>query len=408
MKGRPRGASPEEETGRRAPSGEGQTPPAAEGDPPRRVVVTAATGYTGGLVAEELARSELPFLLTARRPDALEERAREVGGAPARVVDVTEPASLEACLRPGDVVVNCAGPFTELGGPVVRCCVGAGAHYLDTTGEQPFMKEVEDRWGGAARDAGVAVVNGMAFEYALGDAAGALAARGLERPLERLDVVYGWRAGAEATTPGTRASMVRVLSRRGWALEGGRWRREPVARRRCRVRMPDGARRQAMSFPAGEVVTVPRHVDVRTVRGWIVAGGGTVTVAHRLSPLLPAVAGLLEPLLDRLARSGPAGPDEAERRRGRFDVVAAAAGDAGRRRSVAVGGRDPYGVTASLIVRAARALLAADRPDGAGRPGDAPAGVAAPSQLLDPEALLGGLDAFDVAWGEAPDAGPLG
>lgn len=366
------------------------------GGSPPRVVVTGATGYTGGLVARELASSDVPFWLTARSPDALEERARAVGGATTRTVDVTEPGALSACLRPGDVVINCAGPFTELGEAVVRCCLEVGAHYLDTTGEQPFMKRIADRYGRAAREAGVAVVNGMAFEYALGDAASALAARDLERPLERVDVVYGWQAGAAATTPGTRASAVRVVSRRGWALEGGRWEREPVARRRRRVRLRGGPALQAVSFPAGEVVTVPRHVEVETVRGWIVTGRATARIANLLSPLLPAAARFLEPVLDRLARVGPEGPDEEARRRGRFDIVAAAVGAEGGRRTVAVSGRDPYGLTAAVIVRGARALLA----------GGGAAGVLAPSRVVSPEELLDGLDAFGVEWGEAPEAGP--
>jgi short subunit dehydrogenase-like uncharacterized protein len=368
--------------------------------PPGRAVLVGATGYTGRLVARELASADLPFVLAARRPGPLEEVAREVGGAPTRTVDVTEPGALASALEPGDVLVNTVGPFVELGEPVVRASVGAGAHYLDTTGEQTFMKRTADRWHAPARQAGVAVVNGMAFEYALGDAAAALASRGLGRPLDRVDVVYGWRAGAASTSAGTRASMVRILGRRGWALEDGGWRREPVARRRRRVRLPGGAELEAMSFPAGEVVTVPRHLEVGTVRGWIVAGRWTVRIARLLSPALPVAARLAEPLLDRLARRGPEGPTREQRRSGRFDVVATAVGPEGGRRSVAVSGRDPYGLTAAVIVRGARALLArADGPEG---------GVLPPSRVVEPDDLLGGLGRFDVEWGEAPEAGPAG
>lgn len=374
--------------------------------PSGRAVLVGATGYTGRLVARELASSDLPFVLAARRPDALDEVARAVDGAPTRTVDVTEPGTLAPALEPGDVVLNTVGPFVELGEPVVAAAVEAGAHYLDTTGEQTFMKRVADRWHAPARQAGVAVVNGMAFEYALGDAAAALAARGLERPLDRVDVVYGWRADAASTSAGTRASMVRILGRLGWALEDGAWRREPMARRRRRVRLPGGAELEAMSFPAGEVVTVPRHLDVGTVRGWIVAGRWTVRIARLLSPALPVAARLAEPLLDRLASRGPEGPTEEQRRSGRFDVVATAAGAGGGRRSVAVRGRDPYGLTAAVLVRGARSLLG--REAGGARAGDdgPEVGVLPPSRVVGPAELLDGLGRFEVKWREAPDAGP--
>lgn len=362
-----------------------------------RVVVVGATGYTGELIARELARAQMPFVLTSRSPEALDRVASEAGGVPVRTVDVTEPRTLEACLRPGDVVINTAGPFVDLGEPVVRCCVRSGAHYLDTTAEQAFMKRIADGYDRPAREAGVAVVNAMAFEYALGDAAARLAAAGLDAPLRRVDVVYAWRADAAATSAGTRASILRIASRPGWGLEDGRLRREPVARRRGRFRFPGGAELAAMSFPSGEVVTVPRHLDVDTVRGWVVAGRWTVRIAGLLAPVLPPAARLLEPGLERLARRGPRGPTEEQRRTGRFDVLTTVGSTDGRRRSMVVGGRDPYGVTAAVIVRGAKEILGA---------GDPPSGTLSPSQVVAPAELLDRLGRFEVGWGEAPAAGP--
>ncbi|WP_131785770.1 hypothetical protein [Frankia symbiont of Coriaria ruscifolia] len=38
--------------------------------------------------------------------------------------------------------MNCAGPFLELGEPVVRAAIAAGCHYVDTSAEQMFVKGV--------------------------------------------------------------------------------------------------------------------------------------------------------------------------------------------------------------------------------------------------------------------------
>lgn len=368
---------------------------------PARVVLVGGTGYAGGLVARELADAGLPFLLTGRDPGKLRRRADELEAeVPTRRVDVTEPATLAGCLRPGDVVVDCAGPFTDLGETVVETCVRSGAHLVDTTGEQRYMMRIRDGWHARAREAGVAVVNALAFEYALGDCAAELAAEGLARPLRRVEVVYGWRGDATATTPGTRASIVRVLARRGWVLADGEWRLEPPARRRGRARLPGGAVRDAISFPAGEVVTVPRHLDVRTVRGWLVTGAGTARAASVLSPVLPPVVRLLTPVLDRLARRGPEGPTAEQRRRGRFDVVVAAEGDRGEVRTLGLSGRDPYGLTAALVGRGAAALLAR------ARGGEGPTGALAPAQLLDAREALEALRPLGLEVAETPEAGP--
>jgi short subunit dehydrogenase-like uncharacterized protein len=376
-------------------------PETERADAPARVVLVGGTGFTGGLVARALGDAGLPFLLTGRDPARLRRRAGELGGGPpTRRVDVTEPATLAGCLRPGDVVVDCAGPFTELGEAVVETCVRAGAHVVDTTGEQRYMMRIRDGWHARARRAGVAVVNALAFEYALGDCTAELAADGLVRPLRRLEVVYGWRGDAAVTTPGTRASIVRVMARRGWALADGEWRLEPTARRRGRARLPGGAVRDVISFPAGEVVTVPRHLDVRTVRGWLVTGSATARAASFLSPVLPPAARLLTPILDRLARRGPEGPTEEQRRRGRFDIVVTAEGDDGELRTLGLSGRDPYGLTATLAARGAGALLARSRGDGG------PSGVLAPAELLDARELLEGLRSQGLEVAEAPGAGP--
>ena len=103
------------------------------------LIVIGATGFTGRLVAHEAARTPTPVILAARDPGRLAEVAEEAGIATTQRVDVTEPSSLVRLIRPGDAVINTAGPFTELGEPVVEACIAAGAHYMDTTGEQPFM-----------------------------------------------------------------------------------------------------------------------------------------------------------------------------------------------------------------------------------------------------------------------------
>jgi short subunit dehydrogenase-like uncharacterized protein len=407
---------------------------------PPHIVLVGSTGYTGSLVARELAGGDVPFVLAGRDGGKLERLAASLSAAGAghagsqtgaqapgaageksgsagppragatppstATVDVTRPETLKSLLRPGDVVVSCAGPFLELGEPVIRACIEAGAHYLDTTGEQRFMKRVVDRYDEAAREAGVTVANAMAFEYALGDAAAALAADGLGRPLRLVELVYGWTGGAAATSRGTRASILRIMAAPGLAYRDGAWVPERAARRRTVVELPDGSRRPAITLPTGEIVTVPRHLDVRGVRGWAVTGGLTARAATLLSPVLPALVRSLLPLLDRWARGGAAGPSEAERRSGEFEIVARATGAGGRTRTVAVRGQDPYGLTAAIITAGARRLAGGGLPDG-GLPGgegrsdgetDVPAGVQPPVRLLPPADLRRVLEGRGLRW----------
>jgi short subunit dehydrogenase-like uncharacterized protein len=343
------------------------------------IVLVGATGYTGRLVATELRRQGQPFVMAGRDPARLEALAAEIGNAATpHPVNVRDQEALSALLQSGDVVINCVGPFTELGEPVVRACIEAGASYVDTSGEQAFLRNVHGRYDEAARDANVAVVPGMAFEYALGDCATSIAGMGMARPLRSVDVIYAWRD--PVTSRGTRRTAIRMLGRRGITLDHGRILVRAHGRRRRGVSLASGAPMEAVSFNSGEVVTVPRHMDAETVRGWAVIGARTARIAPVLAPALPLAVTLFRPLIEAIATRRP-DPTSDERQVSLFTIRIEVHDRIGLRRAVELRGRDPYGITAAAIVAGARRAMESD----------APRGVLAPAQLVNPRRFLAGL-----------------
>jgi short subunit dehydrogenase-like uncharacterized protein len=363
-----------------------------------RVILLGATGFTGQLIAQELAADGTPAVLAARDRAKLERLSAATGGLSTAVVDAADEAALAGAFRRGDVVINCVGPFTRFGEPVVRAAIGAGAHYLDTTGEQEFMQRTLLRYDRPAREAGVVVVNAMAFEYALGCCVAAVVARSLEGPVGSLDVVYSWRMGPGSASAGTRRSVLQVLTGPTLAYDQGEWRRERMGRRRRLVDLPGEGTRLAVNFPAGEVVTLPGHLDVRAVRGWISVGRASGYALALLGPLLPAVAGPLRRPLDWLLGLGPEGPGEGERAASRFTIVVEAVPVEGEEARGVLRGVDPYGLTAAIASRGARRILGLA--DAAGRPllpdadrprPDLPSGVLDAARLMDPSSFLDAL-----------------
>ena len=98
-----------------------------------RIVLYGATGYTGALTAQALAAGGVRLVLAGRdqgRLSALAARLAQAGGGTepeTAVVDAERPGPLRDLLGPGDVLVSTAGPFLQVGRPIVAAAVDAGA-----------------------------------------------------------------------------------------------------------------------------------------------------------------------------------------------------------------------------------------------------------------------------------------
>ncbi len=75
-----------------------------------RIVSFGATGYTGSRTAEALVAAGAAPVLAGRDPARLDALAGRLGGLSTARADVTDPASVRALLRPGDVLVTTVGP----------------------------------------------------------------------------------------------------------------------------------------------------------------------------------------------------------------------------------------------------------------------------------------------------------
>jgi short subunit dehydrogenase-like uncharacterized protein len=146
------------------------------------VVVFGATGITGRQVAaylaERTAGDGARWAAAARDPAKLERVLGEVGvTAPETIVaDLNDTGSLAAMASSAQVVLNLCGPYTLYGRPVIEACVSGGAHYVDLTGEIPFVREMIDAFDASAAQAGVKVVQVCGFEALPADLAVLLAA----------------------------------------------------------------------------------------------------------------------------------------------------------------------------------------------------------------------------------------
>ena len=315
------------------------------------IVLFGATGYTGELAARALVARGAAPVLAARSQDRVEALADELGGLEFAVADVERPATVRALVEAGDVLVSTVGPFVRWGEPAVHAAIDAGAHYLDSTGEPPFIRAVFERHGATAEAAGVGLLTAFGYDYVPGNLAGALALR--EAGERAVSVDVGYFVGGDAQpSGGTRASSVGMLAEPAYAFTGGRLVTERTARS---LRSFDG--RPAMSVGATEQFALPRvHPGLRDARVWLGWFGPAsrplqaISAATAIATKLPGVRGAIGAVGGRLVKGSTGGPDAATRARARSQIIAVASDRAGvALATVRLEGDNPYDFTGAML-----------------------------------------------------------
>ena len=188
------------------------------------MVVFGATGVTGREVARYLAGTGARWGAAGRDQAKLERTLADVGAEPTETIaaDVGDPDSLAAMAASASVVLNLVGPYTNRGRPVIEACIEAGTHYVDLTGEIPFVREMVEDFDVAATEAEVKVVQVCGFEALPPDLAVQLAAETArerwDAELERIDVTIaitaqppGMPRASDAISGGTFQSMAEAV-----------------------------------------------------------------------------------------------------------------------------------------------------------------------------------------------------
>jgi hypothetical protein len=188
--------------------------------PQPRVVVYGASGYTGKLIAEYLARARIPFVAAGRDAERVRAAMASVPGLERVEVPVAAVAHERTALRRlftgAAVVVNVVGPFGQLGRPVAEAALDAGCHYLDTTGEQDWVKLVRDELGAAFAARDLLVAPATAWMWAAGQL---VAEACLDVPgVDSLDIVY---APNGAPTIASTLSFLRMCTKDQYLLVNG-------------------------------------------------------------------------------------------------------------------------------------------------------------------------------------------
>jgi short subunit dehydrogenase-like uncharacterized protein len=139
------------------------------------IVIHGATGFTGRLVAEYMAKrypngsnAEGIRWAMGGRSLAKLQAVRDEIGAPADTplveTDVANAQSLQALMQRTALVLTTVGPYQLYGSELVAACASSGVHYVDLCGEPAWMRLMIDAHAAAAAKSGARIVFSCGFD----------------------------------------------------------------------------------------------------------------------------------------------------------------------------------------------------------------------------------------------------
>jgi saccharopine dehydrogenase (NAD+, L-glutamate forming) len=369
---------------------------ASRSDPPSDreldLVLFGATGFTGRLTAEYLARHASDGLRwgLAGRSQAKLEGLREhlvtvddsLGDLPLLTADVDDDVSLKDVANRARVVITTVGPYLRYGEPLVAACAQAGTDYVDLTGESEFVDRTYVAHHTTAQQTGARLVHACGFDSIPHDLGAYFTVQQLpdDVPITLRGVV---RAGA-MISGGTFHSAMNGFSRIRHARAAYAARREieprPEGRRSRAVRGnphhdsvlgrwllplptidPTIVARSGAALPAyGPDFRYSHFAGTKTLR--YAVGGASTVAALGLAAQVPP---LRRALLGRVPQGE--GPDAGRRAKSWFTVDFVGEGGGQTVRTRVSGGDPGYDETAKMLAESALCLAFDDNPRTAGQ-----------------------------------------
>jgi short subunit dehydrogenase-like uncharacterized protein len=356
------------------------------------LILFGATGFTGGLTAEYLARA-IPtgarWALAGRNPAKLQQlRGRLAAIDPALATlelvraDVTDPVSVRAVAERTRVVITTVGPYVQFGYPLVAACAEAGTDYVDLCGEPEFVDTTYLRHHARAVETGARPVHSCGFDSVPHDLGAYFTVRRL--PVGVPLRVAGYVRASGMVSGGTIHSALGAMSR-------GRQNLAAARERRAREPGPSGrTARYLPGRPGRDPVDGGWAIPLPTIDGQVVARSARASAAYgpdfgyshyasvpHLWTAVGGVAGVgallaaaqVPPLRRAVLTRFPQGEGPSAQRRSHSWFTVTFVGEGGGQRVVTrVSGGDPgYGETATMLAESALCLAYDKLPPASGQ-----------------------------------------
>ena len=177
-----------------------------------QLIIFGATGFTGQIATKyiDYHYPNLKWAIAGRNKDKLEDLANLCKNNKPDIVigNSDNKAELSHIASITKVVLSFAGPFNKYSDLLVECCLNEGAHYLDITGENIWVKDLIDRHHEAAEKNGVKIVPSCGYDSIPSDIGSFFSQRSLDKKILSIDCYQSGGGGVSGGTIESAFSMM--------------------------------------------------------------------------------------------------------------------------------------------------------------------------------------------------------
>lgn len=314
-------------------------------------MVYGATGYSGKLIVERAVKAGMRPMLAGRSEDKVSALAKKYD-LQYRVFSIGMLSDSDALISQMDLVLNCAGPFSQTAEVMIQACLKQQAHYIDITGEIDVF-EYAASLDDAAEKRGVVLCPGVGFDVIPTDCVAAKLKK-MMPDATHLTLGFDSRSGF---SPGTAKTSVEALPNGGKLRKDGKIITVPLAAKTRKIDFGDGEK-LAMTIPWGDVSTAFHNTKIPNIEVYIPSSPGMVKQLKRLNWVKPLLKmGWVQNLLKRRVEKKVKGPSQSTREKLKTFVWGEVKNATGDKKEYRIQVANGYEVTADGGVLVAQALL---------------------------------------------------
>lgn len=270
-------------------------------------MIYGANGYSGDLIAKYAQQQSMSPVIAGRNETTIKQLSDKLG-LESKVFALSDVDSVASQLKDIDVVVNCAGPFSQTAKVMIEACLQSQTHYLDITGEISTF-ELAKSYDKQAKDKGIVICPGVGFDVIPTDC---LASQLKTLMPDATHLVLGFDSKS-GFSPGTAKTSVEGMAQGGKVRKDKEIIKVPLAYKTRKIDFGNGEK-LAMTIPWGDISTAYFTTEIPNIEVYIPASPNLVKKLKRMNYIRSLLGlGFVQNFLKKRIEKSVRGPSDSQR-----------------------------------------------------------------------------------------------